>query len=249
MKHREILEKLEQLRVLYKAAQEANNTSDEAATLYGELEEVFNRYGGIREVRVPSLWGVEASFPNYVAARLLSTRTIYSHEGYMQILQVIGKVKAHAGGLIPPQEEISLEHLSRVLGRFRECCQYVVAPPAREKDVQDLVWVVLRSHFDRLVREEVLPVFGAKSYKPDFGIPSLRCLVEVKFIGSKTDITRVQEEVLADVPGYLNAVTGYDSVAILVYDAAQKLRDSSKFTADLTSVEGVVTVVVVPGIG
>jgi hypothetical protein len=34
-----------------------------------------------------------------------------------------------------------------------------------------------------------------------------------------------------------------------VYDAAQKLRDEHKFVEDLKSVDGIINVVVVPGIG
>ena len=121
--------------------------------------------------------------------------------------------------------------------------------PPYEKDVQDLVWIILRSHFDRVEREDVLPRFGTKTYKPDFGIPALRTLIEVKFIGEKTVVARIQEEILADLPAYVGEQSRYDGVVVLVYDAAQKLRDPGQFKTDLQSAEGIIDVLVIPGVG
>ena len=109
--------------------------------------------------------------------------------------------------------------------------------------------MILRSHFDRLDREETLPKFGAKSYKPDFGVPDLRTLIEAKFIGQKTEVSDIQEGILADVPGYVNNATNYDTIAVFVYDAAHKLRDPRKFIEDLRSIDEILDVIVVPGIG
>src|SRR5262245_25776106 len=108
---------------------------------------------------------------------------------------------------------------------------------------------MLRSQFDRLDREETLATFGAKSYKPDFGIPDLATLVEVKFIGEKTRVQDTQESILADVPGYLREATGYISLIVFVYDAVQQLRDPRRFVEDLRQVTGRIDVIVVPGVG
>jgi hypothetical protein len=107
---------------------------------------------------------------------------------------------------------------------------------------------MLRAQFDRVDREETLPRFGTKGYKPDFGVPDLTTFVEVKFIGEKTEVAKIQEEILADVPGYLQAASQYTGIVVLVYDAAHKLRDSRKFIEDLRSVQGIVEVFVIPGI-
>jgi hypothetical protein len=108
---------------------------------------------------------------------------------------------------------------------------------------------LLRSQFERVEREETLPKFGAKAYRPDFGIPDLGVLIEVKFIGEKTRTPSIQEEILADIPGYLNEATSYQSVIELIYDYSQQLRDSKPFVDALRSVDGIVEVVVIPGIG
>jgi hypothetical protein len=108
---------------------------------------------------------------------------------------------------------------------------------------------MLRSQFDRLDREETLPKFGTQAYKPDFRVPDLVTLVEVKFIGDKTRVQDIQGEILADVPSYLREATGSSSLIVFVYDAAQKLRDARRFVEDLRQVTGIIDVIVIPGVG
>jgi len=137
----------------------------------------------------------------------------------------------------------------QILGRFRACCQFLKTPVSSEEDVQDIIWIMLRAHFDRLDREDTLPRFGVKRYSPDFGIPDLKLLIEVKFIGSATKPASIQEEILADIPGYLQVNSQFKSVVVVVYDAAHKIRDFEKFVSDLRSVPGIAEVLVIPGIG
>ncbi len=142
----------------------------------------------------------------------------------------------------------SIAGVAQILQRFRECCHYLTNLPQEEKDLQAIIWIMLRSHFDNLEKEETLPRFGIKSYRPDFGIPDLKLLIEAKFIGVKTNVSNIQEEILGDIPGYLKTTSNYDTVIVFVYDAAHKLRDSHKFISDIGSVEGIAQVIVVPGL-
>ena len=158
-------------------------------------------------------------------------------------------MRQHAKDPAIPKIEYSITNLIEVLRRFRECCQYLTIPLQDESYVQSVLWTILRSHFERLEKEETLPKFGAKSYRPDFGIPDLRVLIEAKFIGPKTDVATIQDGILSDVAGYLKSTPDYDSIVIFVYDSAQKMRDSRKFTEDIKTVEGIIDVIVVPGIG
>ncbi|MGH9868167.1 MAG: hypothetical protein ACREAA_08400, partial [Candidatus Polarisedimenticolia bacterium] len=101
--------------------------------------------------------------------------------------------------------------------------------------------------FERVQREETLPRFGLKAYRPDFGIPEIQSLIEVKFIGESTNPGNIQEEILADVPGYLASASGYQCLVALIYDATHKLRDPRAFVEALKTVEGIVDVIIVPG--
>lgn len=54
-------------------------------------------------------------------------------------------------------------------------------PITAEREVQDILRLVLRSVFDDVVEEETLPKVGHSTYRADFGIPSLGVLIEVKY--------------------------------------------------------------------
>ena len=257
MNHDEVIAKLEELRKvmeqyngkMYESSDEAKALHGRLVSLYGEVADVIEQFEGRAEIVIPGGHGTKSVFPNYIEAGYLSGRTMHTHQGYTQLLKVIGKVRAQASRMPRPRDESSVSLLLRILGRFRECCQYLREPPADERAVQDVVWIMLRSQFDRVDREGTLPKFGLKSYRPDFGVPEVRTLVEVKFIGDKTDPARTQDELLADVPAYLTNQSAYDGIVIVVYDAAHKLRDPVPFVEDLRRVEGVLDVIVVPGIG
>lgn len=254
MDYKNALTKLEALRNAIEGNLKAGHVQSpeeyaELCVLYGEAEEIVTRFGGVSRVEVPLHHDAKpAVYPNFIEAGFLSGRTIHRHEGYAQLLKIIGRVRQAAAGPEAPPASPTVTGLIQTLRRFRECCQYIQTPPKNEREVQDILWIMLRSQYDRVDREETLQRFGAKSYRPDFGVPDLQTLVEVKFVGEKSDVAAIQEEILADVPGYLNESTRFSGILELVYDHAQKLRDPRKFIEDLKKVEGILEVIIVPGI-
>lgn len=250
------LAKLEELRevmeaynpIKYESGDETRSLRAKLVRLYGEVAHVVERVEGRAKIEVPIHGNVSSTFPNYIEAGYLSGRTIHAHEGYTQLLKVIGMVRAEASQA-ETTSGLPVPELGRVLGRLRECCQYLTAPPTNERAVQDIVWIMVRASFDRVDRETTLPKFGAKGYRPDFGVPELLTLVEVKYISEKTAVARIQDEILADVPAYLTNQSIYDSLLVLVYDAAHKLRDPAPFVQDLRRVTGISDVIVIPGVG
>ncbi len=258
MNYKEALRRLDELKVLieafrprmYESGKDAVQLSQKICEKYGEVEDIVEQIVGRKEVSISVDGDASPStYANFIEAGYLSGKTTYAYEGYTQLLKVIGRVRRLAESPGASLDQPSVTGLIRVLGRFRECCQFTEEAPRSERDVQDIVWIMLRSHFDRIDREETLPRLGIKNYRPDFGVPELNTLVEVKFIGESTNLSAIQEELLADIPGYLQDKTRYAGIVILVYDAAQKLRDARRFVEDLRKVEGILDVVVVPGIG
>jgi hypothetical protein len=222
---------------------------DRIAGLYGEIEDVVHQFEGIESIKVDgSMGGAPVIHKDWISAGWLSGRTFNQHAGRKQLVKLISKVKARLSDPGVPEPPSSIDQLLRALRRFRECCQYIENAPANERQVQDIIWTMLRSQFDRLDREDTLPKFGLKSYRPDFGVPDLRTLLEVKYVGQKTDVAAIQEEILADVPGYLNANTNYAGMVVFIYDANHKLLDTRKFVEDLRTVAGIVDIIVAPGI-
>ncbi|MDH5651297.1 MAG: hypothetical protein OEZ39_05435 [Gammaproteobacteria bacterium] len=118
---------------------------------------------------------------------------------------------------------------------------------SNEKDVQRLVWTILRSHYSDLVDEEILCKFGLKHYQDDFGIPSLATVIEVKVVYEKTDLKKLQEELMVDAVGYFSSTTVYRNLVFFIYNKANKQIDSS-FVSALESLPPVSAVVILPGV-
>jgi hypothetical protein len=77
------------------------------------------------------------------------------------------------------------------------------SPPSCERDVHERIEAVLRCVFPDLKNKPVIskPI---KNFEPDTGLPSVRTLIEYKFISSKEDAKRISDEVLADTRGYFS---------------------------------------------
>lgn len=258
MDYQELLRKLEQLRDLFnRVTWEHGLSNDERRQLrqecviqFGEIEDSYTRITGNQDVELKSssTSGEKANFKSYLEAAIVCPWGRVHDLGYNELLKVIGKIRQYQRDPAPLAIQHSLTYLSHVLRRFRECCNYWKLPLDDEKAVQDIIWIMLRSHFERLDREENLPKLGIKNYRPDFGVPDLGAAVEVKYIGQGTSIPRIQEEILADIPGYINENTIYSSIVVFIYDSVHKLRDAQRFISDLRNVDGIFDVIVVPGI-
>lgn len=87
--------------------------------------------------------------------------------------------------------------------------------PANELDVHHRVEAVLKCIFPDLKHAPAVskPI---KNFKPDTGIPSMRTLLEYKFIQQKADVDRVVDEILADTRGYKSSE--WDSFVFLIYE-------------------------------
>lgn len=222
---------------------------DRPRILYGEVEEIIQQIVGVHPVEVPLFGNTVVSYPNLIEAGYFSGRTFHKYAGRNELLKVIGRVRQLAENPQVIQINPSANNVIQILRRFRECCQYIVAPPTNEKEVQEILWIMLRAQCELLQREETLKTFGVKAYRPDFGLPDLRLLIEAKFIGQKTNPASIQGEIFADIPGYLNETSQYDAIIVFIYDFAHKLRNPTPLISDLKKVDGIFEVIVMPGIG
>jgi hypothetical protein len=209
---------------MYQSSDEHKRLYQQICTMYGEVADVVEAVVGRSKILVRDAGGEYSVYPNFIEAGFLSSRTTHTHQGYTELLKVIGKVRDLAGrsavGATHATVERSVADLIRTLNRFRECCQYLPEAPRDERDVQNIIWMMVRSQFDGVDREDTLPKFGVKNYRPDFGIPELKVLIEVKFIGQKTVVSSIQEEIMGDVPGYLSDSSRYEFLIVFVYDGA-----------------------------
>lgn len=118
-------------------------------------------------------------------------------------------------------------------------------PIRSEREVQDVLWVILRSIFHDLEDEDTLPKFGHSSYKADLGIPSLGLLIEVKFARSAADFKGIEKEILEDLVPYLRSPERYREVLVFIYDDSCSVQVHETTKRALQTVAGVADVLVV----
>jgi hypothetical protein len=75
--------------------------------------------------------------------------------------------------------------------------------PKEEKDIHLRIESILRCVFPDLKHKPTLNK-TIKNFIPDTGIPSIKTLIEYKFLGCADDVTVVADEVLADTRGYVS---------------------------------------------
>lgn len=116
-----------------------------------------------------------------------------------------------------------------------------------EKELQGFLYPILKSHFLNLEEEFYLPKFANISYKPDFGIPDLKLLIEVKFLRNKNDLIKIQKEINDDSVGYTRSSDKYKKVIVFIYNS-KNITFPSKYTKDLEKIPVIEKVIIAPGI-
>lgn len=142
---------------------------------------------------------------------------------------------------------LSGSHVAAILNRFEDAMKrwserWTIRD---EKDVQDIVWLILRSCFDDLVDEDTLPKFGHSSYKADFGIPSLGLLIEVKMVRKIQDFKKVEKEIMEDSIGYLQQTKRYSKLLVFIYDESSSVQEHGTTRQDLKKIQAIEDVVIV----
>lgn len=115
-----------------------------------------------------------------------------------------------------------------------------------EFHVQDILWVVLAPVFPDLDDEEWLKSLGHHHPRADLAIPSLRVIVEVKFLRKgKTAFSKVIQEVAADSGTYLQDGSGYSSIVAFVWDDEARTEEHDELRRGLMRIKGVVDAIIV----
>lgn len=118
-------------------------------------------------------------------------------------------------------------------------------PIENEKEIQDILWLMLKPFFDDLVDEQFLPKLGHSSYKPDFALPSLRILLEVKFVKKRGDFKKIEKEIMEDSVGYLTKTKDYDKIIVFIYDNSCSVQEHDETRRDLIKINGIEDVIIV----
>ncbi len=88
-------------------------------------------------------------------------------------------------------------------------------PPEDEPEVHKRIEGVLKCVFPDLINKPHISK-SLKNFVPDTGLPSVRTLIEYKFISNEQDAKRVSDELLTDTRGYFSK--DWDRFLYVVYE-------------------------------
>jgi hypothetical protein len=113
----------------------------------------------------------------------------------------------------------------------------------QEREIQDILWLILRSYFPDVVDEDTLPKLGHSTYRADFGIVFLKLIIEAKYATSRDDFKKIEKEVQEDCVPYLRDLR-YESIIVFIYDESSSVQEHDTTRRALLEIPGVVGVVI-----
>jgi hypothetical protein len=114
-----------------------------------------------------------------------------------------------------------------------------------EYHVQDLLYFILAPIFPDLKDEEYFPSLGQKQPRTDLFIPSLRLIIEVKFLRQTDKMAKVIDEVSSDASLYLTEGTNYSGIIAFVWDESRRVEEHPLLQEGLRKIRGVLGAVVI----
>jgi hypothetical protein len=126
------------------------------------------------------------------------------------------------------------------------------APKARkwhvenEYHVQNLLWLLLAPIFPDLIDEDATPKVGPLQPRADIGIPSLRVIVEVKFMRNSDTPKAIIEQIAEDASLYLVPGSKYDSLIPFIWDDSRRTEHYEEMSRGLRQLRGVVDAIIIP---
>jgi len=117
-----------------------------------------------------------------------------------------------------------------------------------EYHVQNLLWTVLAPVFPDLQNEVNLPSIGHKTPRADLCVPSLRTIIEVKFMRNKGQeaCRKIIDEISTDTGLYLSKTTDYDNIVCFVWDDSAQTEQYDTLKAGLEALKGILAAVILP---
>ncbi len=114
-------------------------------------------------------------------------------------------------------------------------------PITGEREVQDILYLILRACFPDVVGEEHLKKFGHSGYIADFAIPALSLLIEVKYADAAGDFKKIEKEIQEDAIPYLQ---GHEHLIVFIYDASASVQEHALTIDALKKIPGVFDVII-----
>ncbi len=123
-------------------------------------------------------------------------------------------------------------HCIDILNRFDTYQTRLKKSIDDEKTLQEFIYPILKSQFPDLEDEMHFSSYAASKYIPDFGIPSLKLIIEAKYLRRKADWKTFQRQIHDDILGYSNSSQIYKKIIFFIYKDSH-IIEPDKFRKDL----------------
>lgn len=139
-----------------------------------------------------------------------------AYSAKLGVLRSYADIAAHACGKKQPLRETRsilrniLESLGHLISSESKC-------PGTEPELQRFLYVYIQAAFPDVLREVAVPK-GFKEFRPDYGIPSIRTAVELKFCNDANEVKTALSGIYEDVCGYAEGEWDYFYAVIYVTD-------------------------------
>jgi REase_DpnII-MboI len=115
-----------------------------------------------------------------------------------------------------------------------------------EYHVQNMLWMLLAPLFPDLIDEDSTPKVGPVQPRADIVIPSLRLIVEAKFMRADDPPKKMVEQIAQDASLYLVPGSKYDKLIPFIWDDSRRTEHHEEMIRGLRQIAGVVDAVIVP---
>lgn len=145
------------------------------------------------------------------------------------------------------ERDESIEKCISIFEKMPELQARIVKGFESEKEVQDFIYPILKSHFNDLQEEDYVSKMGPVASKPDFCIKKLGIAIEIKFINNKKTFKSLVAEINDDSRKYFTDKSYYSRMIVFIYNGASKPTPAN-FISDLENIEVISKVVISPNI-
>ncbi|MEW8294039.1 MAG: hypothetical protein AB2715_05215 [Candidatus Thiodiazotropha sp.] len=232
--------------IKFKSSEDSKRLRERIPQLYGAIEKKYREITGDLKVVVEDK-GNKNTYPNYFEAGYLSGRTFHSHQGYQELLKVIGRVRNEGGGDPKSESESYLDKLSAVeivtviIKRFHKVvrqlrvryCNRQSIEIEDEYDVQDLFHSLLRLYFDDIRAEEYTPSYAGSASRVDFLLKNEKLVIEIKKTRKGLGVKEVGDQLLIDAQRY-QSHPDCERLICFVYDPECRIDNPRGIENDLT---------------
>jgi hypothetical protein len=135
------------------------------------------------------------------------------------------KLRAFVRALNRTSGKLHSNTVTKDVNEILRSCEYIITDrkifsqlPACELDVHTRIEGILRAVFPDLRTKPQIdkPI---KNFQPDTGLPSIKTLIEYKYVETKADVKRVSDELLADTRGYVSRE--WNQIICVVYETGR----------------------------